>query len=103
MGELIQLAPLFPGVDYIDQLRRIIAIVGTPNAATLAAVCEPSMSSWMTTDAHMACVLFVTGAQEFIMELEDSPGADFNELFGYKNDPVTQERQSGVSAEGELL
>lgn len=30
-AELLGRAPLFPGNDYLDQIRRIIAVLGTPN------------------------------------------------------------------------
>jgi serine/threonine protein kinase len=30
-AELLGRAPLFPGVDYLDQIKRIIAVLGTPN------------------------------------------------------------------------
>ena len=105
MAELILLRPLFPGTDYIDQLRKIIQIVGTPDDDVLDDMCHPSTSSGIITDSRVTTVVFVIEACEFIkaMSVVPIPRADLNELFGYKNDPVTQERRSGVSAAGELL
>ena len=32
MAELLSRTPIFPGQDYLDQIRRIIGVLGTPNA-----------------------------------------------------------------------
>lgn len=39
MAELLRLTPLFPGTDYMDQLRRIINILGTPTEQELNELC----------------------------------------------------------------
>ena len=52
MAELILLEPLFPGTDYIDQLRRIIQVVGKPDDDTLDALCQPSTSSTVIPDGR---------------------------------------------------
>jgi mitogen-activated protein kinase 1/3 len=36
LAELIGRHPLFPGDDYLDQVQKIIAILGTPSAQDLA-------------------------------------------------------------------
>ena len=36
MAEILARAPLFPGQDYLDQIRRIIGILGTPNSEELS-------------------------------------------------------------------
>ena len=39
MAELLRLTALFPGTDYMDQLRRIINILGTPTEQELNELC----------------------------------------------------------------
>jgi len=43
MAELILLRPIFRGKDYIDQLNKIIDVLGTPDSATLNEICTPSL------------------------------------------------------------
>jgi mitogen-activated protein kinase 7 len=43
MAELILLRPVFPGKDYIDQLDKIIEILGTPDTATLNEICTAGL------------------------------------------------------------
>ena len=43
MAELLRHTPLFPGNDYLDQLQRIIAILGTPTEQELNELCMPRM------------------------------------------------------------
>jgi serine/threonine protein kinase len=57
IAELILLKPLFPGSDYVDQLKRILRITGTPAAQTLQALCEPSTCAILTDDKHYRIVM----------------------------------------------
>ncbi|CAF3726201.1 unnamed protein product [Rotaria sordida] len=81
MAELILLKPLFPGKDTIDQLNKIFDIIGTPDSKTLQEICTPEASA-------------------YISRMEYKPKANFNELFGFKYDPLTETPISGVSSEG---
>ncbi|CAF5229922.1 unnamed protein product, partial [Rotaria magnacalcarata] len=40
MAELILHKPLFPGNDVIEQLNKIIDLLGTPNETTLNEICS---------------------------------------------------------------
>ncbi|CAF0735428.1 unnamed protein product [Rotaria sp. Silwood1] len=81
MAELILLKPLFPGEDAIDQLNKILDITGTPDSTTIQEICIPGISA-------------------YISQKEPKPKRDFNELFGFKYDPLTQNPISGISPEG---
>ncbi|CAF4002793.1 unnamed protein product [Rotaria sp. Silwood2] len=81
MAELILLTPLFPGKDTIDQLNKIFDITGTPDSSTLQEICAPEAST-------------------YISRMQSKPKKDFNELFGFKYDPLTETIISGVSPEG---
>ncbi|CAF4521011.1 unnamed protein product [Rotaria sp. Silwood1] len=81
MAELILLKPVFPGNDTIDQLNKILDITGTPDSTTIQEICIPGISA-------------------YISQKEPKPKRDFNELFGFKYDPLTQNPISGVSPEG---
>ena len=59
IAELILLKPLFPGSDYVDQLRRILNVVGTPDVATLEALCQPRTSARLTGDECYQRLRFV--------------------------------------------
>lgn len=43
MAELILRKPIFRGNNHLDQLNKIIAIVGTPDPTTLDAISTPSV------------------------------------------------------------
>ncbi len=43
MAELILLRPIFRGEDYIDQLDKIIDVLGTPDSVTLNEICTPGL------------------------------------------------------------
>ncbi|CAF3402406.1 unnamed protein product [Rotaria sp. Silwood2] len=81
MAELILLRPIFRGTSYIDQLDKIFDIIGTPDLAILNDTCTP------TTTAYISL-------------LPSKTKKDYNELFGFKYDPVTNTLISGVSPEG---
>ncbi|CAF1961517.1 unnamed protein product [Rotaria magnacalcarata] len=81
MAELILHKPLFPGNDVIEQLNKIIDLLGTPNETTLNEICSIEAAS-------------------FILKMEPKPRKDFHELFGYKYDSKTPVPISGVSPEG---
>ncbi|CAF2824148.1 unnamed protein product [Rotaria sp. Silwood2] len=81
MAELILLKPLFCGETTYNQLNKIFDIIGTPDFATLREICKPESSA-------------------YIGRLEFKPKKDFNELFGFKYDPLTEKPISGVSPEG---
>lgn len=44
MAELLQGKALFPGNDYIDQLKRIMEVVGTPSPEVLAKISSEHVS-----------------------------------------------------------
>ncbi|CAF0780397.1 unnamed protein product [Rotaria sp. Silwood1] len=81
MAELILLKPLFPGKDTIDQLNKIFDIIGTPDPTTIQKIC--------TAEAFA-----------YISQMDPKPKRDFNELFGFKYDPLTGTIISGISPEG---
>ena len=62
LAELYLRKPLFPGIDYLDQLRKIFRIIGTP------------------TDAETAALPTVK-AQEFVRSMGRIPPADFSRIF----------------------
>ena len=41
-AELLGRAPIFPGEDYLDQVKRVIGVLGTPSAADLEFIGNPS-------------------------------------------------------------
>ena len=43
MAQLVRLSPLFPGTDYPDQVRKIIAVTGTPTEQELNELCQEGM------------------------------------------------------------
>ncbi|CAF3895220.1 unnamed protein product, partial [Rotaria sp. Silwood2] len=81
MAELILRRPLCPGETTTDQLNRIFDITGTPDSTTLQEICAPGASAYLTG-------------------MKSKPKKDFNELFGFKYDPLTETIISGVSPEG---
>ncbi|CAF3730594.1 unnamed protein product [Rotaria sordida] len=81
MAELILLKPLFSGKVTINQLNRIFDIIGTPDSKTLQEICIPEASA-------------------YISRMRPKPKTNFNELFGFKYDPLTETSISGVSPEG---
>jgi len=50
-AELLGGKPLFPGTDYLDQLARIIAVLGSPTAAETAFVKSPRARAFL--DKHL--------------------------------------------------
>lgn len=62
MAEMLVRKPLFPGTDHIDQLTRILQLVGTPD--------EDLMSQIKSNDARL-----------FIRSLKPMPKRDFKEVF----------------------
>jgi mitogen-activated protein kinase 1/3 len=42
LGELLGRSPLFPGDDYLDQVQRIICVIGTPTESDMCFVGNPS-------------------------------------------------------------
>ncbi|CAF3937389.1 unnamed protein product [Rotaria sordida] len=81
MAEIILLRPVFRGTNHIDQLDKIFDIIGTPDLVILNDICVPVAA---------AC----------ISQLPPKTKKDYNELFGFKYDPVIQTPTSGVSPEG---
>ncbi|CAF0735458.1 unnamed protein product [Rotaria sp. Silwood1] len=81
MAELILRKPLFLGYNTIDQLNKIFDIIGTPNSTTLQEICTPEASA-------------------YINRMKPIVKKNFNELFGFKYDPLTKNTISGVSPEG---
>ncbi|CAF3834972.1 unnamed protein product [Rotaria sp. Silwood1] len=81
MAELILLRPVFRGTNRLNQLDRIFDIIGTPDLAILNDICTPDASNYLS-------------------QLQPKSRQDFNELFGYKYDPITQTPIFGVSPEG---
>jgi len=67
-SELLERRPLFPGDDYIDQLRRIVSFVGKPS--------QRELDSFVTS----------TKAKSFIMGLPSSPKVDFRKRYRGVND-----------------
>lgn len=43
MGELILLRTLFPGSDAMDQIKKILELVGTPDKAILEEICATGL------------------------------------------------------------
>ncbi|CAF1482084.1 unnamed protein product, partial [Rotaria sp. Silwood1] len=84
MSELILLRPLFRGTNHIDQLTKILDVVGTPDLATLDEVCEPH-------------------ARDYILRLPPKLKQDYQTLFGYKYKAESQTPVSGVSPQGIAL
>lgn len=62
MGELIKGKVLFPGNDYIDQLKRIMEVVGTPTPDLLQKICSEH-------------------AQKYIQSLPYMPAQDLEKIF----------------------
>jgi len=62
MAELLTQRPLFPGMDHIDQLTRIMSVTGTPNDALLAKITSVE-------------------AQNYIRSLPRMKKKDFKQLF----------------------
>uniref|UniRef100_A0A3Q2XI96 mitogen-activated protein kinase n=1 Tax=Hippocampus comes TaxID=109280 RepID=A0A3Q2XI96_HIPCM len=62
MGELLKGKVLFPGTDYIDQLKRIMEMVGTPTADLLEKICSEH-------------------AQKYIQSLPFMPQQDLEKIF----------------------
>ncbi|TWW64472.1 Mitogen-activated protein kinase 11, partial [Takifugu flavidus] len=62
MGELLKGKVLFPGTDYIDQLKRIMEVVGTPTAELLKKICSEH-------------------AQKYIQSLPSMPPQDMEKIF----------------------
>ena len=61
-GELLERKPLFPGDDYIDQLRKIVAKLGKPPAEDLA---------FVTSDK----------ARRFIVSLDETSQRPLTEIY----------------------
>uniref|UniRef100_A0AAV2IZV4 mitogen-activated protein kinase n=1 Tax=Knipowitschia caucasica TaxID=637954 RepID=A0AAV2IZV4_KNICA len=53
MGELIKGKVLFPGTDYIDQLKRIMEVVGTPTPDLLQKICSEHAQKYIQSLAYM--------------------------------------------------
>merc|ERR1711981_611188 len=66
LGEMITGKPLFPGKDYMDQLKLIMKLCGKPTKADIEKL----------DSEH---------ARNFISSLEDKPRADFKKLFKNSN------------------
>ncbi|CAF3247440.1 unnamed protein product [Rotaria sp. Silwood2] len=81
MAEIILSKPLFQGYNTIDQLNKMFEIIDTPDLATLQELCTPE-------------------ATAYISRMKPKTKRNFNELFGFKYDPLTQKTISGVSREG---
>ncbi len=47
LAELLQRTPLFPGADYLDQLKRIIKVLGSPSDAELTFIQHPRARSYL--------------------------------------------------------
>ncbi|XP_061663464.1 mitogen-activated protein kinase 11 isoform X2 [Syngnathoides biaculeatus] len=62
MGELLKGKVLFPGTDYIDQLKRIMEMVGTPTPDLLGKICSEH-------------------AQKYIQSLPFMPQQDLEKIF----------------------
>ncbi|CAB1414296.1 unnamed protein product [Pleuronectes platessa] len=62
MGELLKGKVLFPGTDYIDQLKRIMEVVGTPTPDLLQKICSEH-------------------AQKYIQSLPFMPQQDLEKIF----------------------
>ncbi|XP_055367091.1 mitogen-activated protein kinase 11 isoform X3 [Betta splendens] len=62
MGELLKGKVLFPGTDYIDQLKRIMEVVGTPTPELLQKICSEH-------------------AQKYIQSLPFMPQQDLEKIF----------------------
>ncbi|MEQ2254832.1 Mitogen-activated protein kinase 11 [Ilyodon furcidens] len=62
MGELLKGKVLFPGTDYIDQLKRIMEVVGTPTPDLLKKICSEH-------------------AQKYIQSLPFMPQQDMEKIF----------------------
>uniref|UniRef100_A0A3Q1HG91 mitogen-activated protein kinase n=1 Tax=Anabas testudineus TaxID=64144 RepID=A0A3Q1HG91_ANATE len=62
MGELLKGKVLFPGTDYIDQLKRIMEVVGTPTPELLKKICSEH-------------------AQKYIQSLPFMPQQDLEKIF----------------------
>ncbi|KAM6896391.1 mitogen-activated protein kinase 11 isoform 1-T1 [Lycodopsis pacificus] len=62
MGELLKGKVLFPGTDYIDQLKRIMEVVGTPTPDLLKKICSEH-------------------AQKYIQSLPFMPQQDLEKIF----------------------
>uniref|UniRef100_UPI0037E89400 mitogen-activated protein kinase 11 isoform X2 n=1 Tax=Semicossyphus pulcher TaxID=241346 RepID=UPI0037E89400 len=62
MGELLKGKVLFPGTDYIDQLKRIMEMVGTPTPELLKKICSEH-------------------AQKYIQSLPFMPQQDLEKIF----------------------
>nr|XP_058938053.1 mitogen-activated protein kinase 11 isoform X1 [Kogia breviceps] len=53
MAELLQGKALFPGNDYIDQLQRIMEVVGTPSPEVLAKISSEHARTYIQSLPHM--------------------------------------------------
>ncbi|XP_036721203.1 mitogen-activated protein kinase 11 isoform X2 [Balaenoptera musculus] len=53
MAELLQGKALFPGNDYIDQLKRIMEVVGTPSPEVLAKISSEHARTYIQSLPHM--------------------------------------------------
>ncbi|CAF0885122.1 unnamed protein product, partial [Didymodactylos carnosus] len=80
MAELVLLKPLFAGKDHVEQLDKILCIVGTPSEHKLAEICEPY-------------------ARDYIRNMGKRTKQDFQKLFGTKRGP-NGEITGGLSPEG---
>ncbi|KAK9822621.1 hypothetical protein WJX74_011011 [Apatococcus lobatus] len=47
LAEVLQRTPLFPGADYLDQLKRIIKVLGSPSDAELTFIQHPRARSYL--------------------------------------------------------
>ncbi|CAF0726806.1 unnamed protein product [Adineta ricciae] len=81
LGELIVREPIVPGKDYVDHLKKILKLIGTPDETTLREICTPEVAA-------------------FILSLTSEPGKDFNTLYGYKYAEGNLQPVSGVSPHG---
>ncbi len=97
MGELILLRPLFRGRDHMDQLDKILQILGTPSAATLNEICIPGL---YTNNYEKQYDEIILATITCINQLPLRERQDFNQLFGFKYDGISQTPISGVSPSG---
>nr|XP_012645001.1 mitogen-activated protein kinase 11 isoform X2 [Microcebus murinus] len=79
MAELLQGKALFPGNDYIDQLKRIMEVVGTPSPEVLAKISSEHVSRCPTS--HQLPLLIKRQARTYIQSLPPMPQKDLSSIF----------------------
>ena len=80
--------PLFPGKDYLHQLKLIIATVGTPAQEDLVSSFIPCLSRPFTTKAANLCMqAFISSpqARQYIQGLPFCPAVPFGDLYSTAN------------------